>query len=63
MTESVKDAMNVIQVVPDELPDAWIVRYGFVSPIWGLVAGCRSLDYYVINKWLSNVRDFGLKDK
>ena len=61
--EAVEDAVDVIQVFPNEVTDLWVSRNGFIPTILGLIACRGPFDAGVVYKGNSSVRDLRLKDK
>jgi len=57
--KAMKDAVDVLEVLPDESADSGILWDGFIVTILRLVASLRSLDSSVIYKRVGNVRDLG----
>jgi hypothetical protein len=59
----VEDAMDVGEVLPDEVSDLWVSGDGLVPSVLGFVVGRWAFDASVIHKQLCGVRDLGLKNK
>ena len=57
--EAIEDAVDVLEVFPDESADSGILWDGLIVTILCLVAGLRSLDSGVVYKRVGNVRDLG----
>jgi hypothetical protein len=61
--EVVEDAMDIVQVFPNEAADLWVSRSGFVPTILGLIVCHGPFDAGVVYKGNGGVWDFRLEDK
>ena len=52
------NAVDIIEVLPDEALDPRILGDGLISPFRGLIAGRGTADGCIVKEWLSNIRDF-----
>jgi hypothetical protein len=61
--EAVEDAVQVIEVFPDEFADAGVVGNHFEAAIGCFILGGGTFDAAVVHKRVSDVRDFQLEDE
>ena len=56
------DAIEVLEVFPDKLPDVWVFRYAFLCTVGEDVSSFGTSKRDVVNVQNGDVRDFGLED-
>ena len=61
--KAMEDAMDIIQVFPNEVVDLWVSWNGFIPTILSLIACCGPFDAGVIYKGNGSVWDLWLKDE
>jgi hypothetical protein len=61
--EAVEDAMDIIQVFPNEAADLQVSQNGFIPTILSLVVCCGPFNASVIYEGNGSVQDLGLKDE
>jgi len=61
--EAVENAMDIIEMFPDEVAHLVVVRDCLESTTISLVASCGPLDTAVVHEGPGNVRDFGFENE
>ena len=56
------NTIEVLEVLPNESPDAGVLRYSFFFFIFLNVSSCWAMYWNIVNVRLCNMRNFGLND-
>jgi hypothetical protein len=59
----VKDAVYIVDVLPDELVNAGVIGNCFIAVVLSFVACGWPFDGTVVHKWSGSMGNFGLKDE